>query len=150
MISLTFLQVVFRALYTRFHIQWANAVLGQMDWSEPFVRLLVLWLTFLGASLLTGDNKHIKIDIMSYCLPAHWQPFREIILSVACMLIALLMIKASIGYIRMEMNFGGFLFARLPTWIGQIILPVGFTMILFRYLIKGTHQILEITKANRS
>ena len=49
MVTLTFLQVILRALYTHGHVQWANAIMGQVDWTEPFVRLLVLWITFLGA-----------------------------------------------------------------------------------------------------
>jgi len=51
----------------------------QVDWFEPFVRLLVLWLTFLGASLITKENKHIKIDLMGSLLPDKWLPFRDII-----------------------------------------------------------------------
>lgn len=149
MISLTFLQVVFRALYTQFHMQWANAVLGQMDWSEPLVRLLILWLTFLGASVLTGDKRHIKIDIMSSWLPDRWRPFHEIILSLSCMLIASLMLKTSIGYLRMEMDFGGLFFATLPSWIGYLIFPAGFSMILFRYFLNVSHQILAIARSKR-
>ena len=146
MVLFTFLNVIFRALYTHFQLQWANDVLGKMDWSEPFVRLLVLWITFLGASLLTDDKNHIKIDLMPALLPQKWLPLRELLLSMICVFVSALMIRSSISYIRIEMAFGGRLFLGLPTWIGQMILPVGFLMILFRFFLRGVEQILEMVR----
>jgi TRAP-type C4-dicarboxylate transport system permease small subunit len=144
MIFLTFLQVLLRGLYTHGHIKWANSLLGHVDWGEPFVRLLVLWITFLGASLLTGDNKHIKIDLTASIFPRRWIPYRNIVLCLACVVICAIMIMASIGYVRTEWEFGGELFLSLPTWLGEIILPIGFLLILFRFLIMGIEQIVEI------
>ncbi|MBW1862065.1 MAG: TRAP transporter small permease [Deltaproteobacteria bacterium] len=132
MITLTFLQVILRSLY------------------NPLARLLVLWVTFLGASLLTGDKKHIKIDILSDIFPPKWQPFRGLILSIVCVLISALMLKASIDYIKMEMAFGGYLFLKLPTWVSQLILPAGFSMILFRFLLRGIEHMLELFRSDRT
>ncbi len=146
MVAFTFFHVILRALYTHAHIQLANDILGYVDWTEPFVRLLVLWITLLGASLITGENKHIKIDLMPAIFPSHWLPFRELLLSLVCVLISALMLKASIGYIRIEMDFGGQLFLNVPTWVGQIILPAGFLMILFRFFLRGIEQVFEILR----
>lgn len=146
MVSLTFLQIVLRSLFTHAHFQWANAVMGQIDWTEPLVRLLVLWITFLGASLITADNKHLKIDLMSAVLPSGWLPFRELILSAACALIMLLMLKASIGYLKLEMAFGTRMFLQIPTWIGQLILPAGFLFLFFRFCLQGVEHAIKILK----
>lgn len=144
MIFLTSLQVLLRALYTHGHIQWANSLLGHVDWAEPFVRLLVLWITFLGASLLTGDNKHIKIDLTATVFPKPWIPYRNLLLCIACAVICAVMIMASIGYVRTEWEFGGDLFLGIPTWLGQIILPLGFFLILFRFVVLGIAQVVAI------
>jgi TRAP-type C4-dicarboxylate transport system permease small subunit len=146
MVAFTFFHVILRALYTHAHIQLANDILGYVDWTEPFVRLLVLWITFLGASLITGENKHIKIDLMPAIFPTHWLPFRELLLSLVCVLISALMLKASIGYIRLEMDFGGQMFLNVPAWVGQLILPAGFSMILFRFFLSGIEQVFEILR----
>jgi TRAP-type C4-dicarboxylate transport system permease small subunit len=146
MVAFTFFQVILRALYTHAHIQWANSILGYADWTDPFVRLLVLWITFLGASLLTGENKHIKIDLMSTVLPSRWLPFRELLLSLVCVLVSALLLKASIAYVRIEMEFGDRLFLSIPSWIGQIILPAGFSIILFRFFLRGIEQVIEILR----
>jgi TRAP-type C4-dicarboxylate transport system permease small subunit len=150
MVILTFFLVFLRALYTYLHLHWANIILGSVDWTESLVRLLVLWITFLGASLITKDNKHIKIDIMSAILPARWLPVRELILSLACVIITFLMIKASIGYVKTEMNFGGFIFLKLPVWVGQLIIPLGFSLLLFRFVLRGMEQILDLFKGTRT
>jgi len=147
MVILTFIQVCLRGLYTHGQLQWANSLMGHLDWSEPFVRLLVLWLTFLGASLLTGENKHINIDLFSALLPPKWLPVRELILSVVCVAISAIMLKVCIGYVKMEMEFGGTLFLHLPNWIGELILPLGFAMILFRFLLRTINQGLEIVRS---
>jgi TRAP-type C4-dicarboxylate transport system permease small subunit len=146
MVAFTFFHVILRSLYTHAHIQSANAILGHVDWTEPFVRLLVLWITLLGASLITGENKHIKIDLMSAMLPPRWLPFRELLLSLVCVLISALMLKASIDYVWIEMDSGGHLFLNVPTWAGELILPAGFAMILFRFVLRGIEQVVEILR----
>lgn len=136
MVALTFLQVVLRALSIHAHLHWANFLMGALDWSEPFVRILVLWLTFLGASLLTRENKHIRIDLMSELLPPAWQPIRDCMLSLACVIVSAFALKASIDYIRVEMTYGYKLFLSIPTWISQAIIPLGFFTILCRFLLR--------------
>ena len=146
----TFLQVALRGLYTHAHLQWANALLGHLDWTEPLVRLLVLWLTFLGASLLTSDNNHIKIDLFSALLSKKWLPFRDLALSIACVLICGIMVKDCFSYVSMEKAFGGSMFLEIPVWIGQIILPIGFLLILFRFLLRGARRWTEIRERKRT
>ncbi|MEJ2723416.1 MAG: TRAP transporter small permease [Deltaproteobacteria bacterium] len=149
MVILTFFQVLLRALYRYGHAGWANILVGQIDWSEPLVRLLVLWTAFLGASLVTGENKHIKIDILSDLLPRRWLPVRELVLSVACVVVTGLMVQASVGYIHMEMTFGTRLFLGIPTWLGQLILPAGFSLLLFRFLVRSLEQTILLLEGKR-
>jgi len=144
MVAFTFLFVLLRALHLYAHLGWANVVIGKADWTQPLVRLLVLWVAFFGASLLTRENKHIKIDLGSVFLPSHWQPFKDVLLSAACVLVSAIMVKASFQYIQNEYLFGSHLFLSIPAWIGQIILPIGFLSILFRFLLRGITQAKEL------
>ena len=147
MVIFTFIQVCLRGLYTHGHVQWANAMMGRIDWSEPLVRLLVLWLTFLGASLITRENKHIKIDLFSTLLPNKWRPIREFILSIVCVIISATMLFVCSGYVKIEMQFGGTLFLSFPSWIGELILPVGFALILFRFFVKTIDNGFQVVRA---
>jgi TRAP-type C4-dicarboxylate transport system permease small subunit len=149
MVTLTFLHVALRALYRYAHFQWANIFLGHVDWTEILVRLLVLWITLLGASLLTRDNRHIKIDLMSTLLPVKWQPLRESILSIGCVLISAFMLKASIEFLKIEISFGGQLFQGFPSWLGQMIIPIGFSLILFRFLLRSIDHTVAFFRGDR-
>ncbi|RLB36534.1 MAG: hypothetical protein DRH20_09540 [Deltaproteobacteria bacterium] len=140
MVILTFLQVLLRGLYTHAGFQWANALMGHLDWSDPLVRLLVLWVTFAGASLVTRDHRHIKIDLLASILPSRWLPLRDMVLSLVGAVICGLMVKVGFGYVHMEMEFGETLFLNIPAWAGQIILPGGFAMIMCRFLIRSLKQ----------
>ena len=142
MVLLTFIQVFLRSLFIYAHMGWANDLMGNLDWAEPFVRLLVLWVTFLGASLVTGENKHIRIDLLTQIIPASWRPPLDVLLSLAGALVAALMFKASLFYVGTEMTFGGKLFLGVPNWIGQLILPAGFLLIAFRFLVRGLFSAL--------
>jgi TRAP-type C4-dicarboxylate transport system permease small subunit len=114
------------------------------------VRLLVLWVTFLGASLVTGENKHIKIDLLTQVIPASWRAPLDVLLSLSGALVAALMLKASLFYVGTEMSFGGKLFLNLPTWIGQLILPLGFLLICFRFLGRSLSSALAILRRTAS
>jgi len=149
MVVLTFIRITLRALHVHGHFQWANAVMGYFDWAELMVRLLVLWVAFLGASLVTRKQKHIKIDLMSEFLPSRWLPCRELVLSLVCAVVTALMVKASWHYVLMERSFGSTLFLGMPTWIGQMILPAGFFLIFLRFLFRSAEQAVSLVGSRK-
>lgn len=144
MIIFTFLNVILRALYTKFNIQFANTLLTSIDWSEPFARLMVLWITFLGASLLTKDNRHIRIDVMGHFLSPSLLLLRELILSIACAVICFFMVRASIGYISMEMQYETSSIMGVAAWKWQVVIPLGFGIMLFRFLFYTLKEIFKL------
>jgi TRAP-type C4-dicarboxylate transport system permease small subunit len=54
---------------TRWDIEWAAALLYDMEWADSFLRKGTLWLAFLGASLATHYGRHIGIDILARIAP---------------------------------------------------------------------------------
>ncbi|MFC1896163.1 TRAP transporter small permease [Thermodesulfobacteriota bacterium] len=150
MVFFTFLQVCLRSLYTHLHFQWANALMSHLDWSEPFVRLLVLWLTFLGASLVTRDDKHIRIDFFAAILPPKWLKVRALVLCLAGAAVTAVMVKVCVHYIRLEHEFGGVTFLGLPTWLSQIILPLGFATLFFRFALRALDQVVALIRGTAS
>jgi TRAP-type C4-dicarboxylate transport system permease small subunit len=148
MLLFAFVQVVLRGLYTHAHIKWANEWMAQIGWSEPFARLLVLWLAFLGASLLTGDGKHIKIDLFATVISGRWLLARDVVLSVACLGVCAAMFKVCLDYIALERAYGGVMFLQIPNWVGQLILPVGFATMCFRFLLKAVGSAIELRRPN--
>jgi TRAP-type C4-dicarboxylate transport system permease small subunit len=150
MLFFSFAQVMLRGLYTHAHLQWANDWMAHIGWSEPFARLLVLWLAFIGASLVTGDGKHIKIDLSSSLIPNRWSSFRDLVLSVACLAVCAVMFKVCLGYVALERSYGGAMFLQVPNWIGQLILPAGFGTMFFRFFLKALESTLELRRTSAS
>ena len=136
MVLFTALEVCLRGLYTHGGVHWANTLLGHLDWSGGFVRLLVLWVTMVGASLLTSEHRHVSIDMMTPLLPLRARAVRDLVLSAASVVISAIMLKVCISYVTLEMEFGGPEILGLPGWIGQAILPAGFASILFRHVVR--------------
>ncbi len=144
MLLFSFVNLFLRTLYIRFDLSWANAIMGRIDWSEPFARLMVLWVAFLGASLVTKDNRHIRIDIAGHLLSPVLNIIRELVLSAGCVVICLVMIHASAGYIKVEMQYSSGSFLGIPLWVYQLIIPAGFSTMCLRYIFNGIKQAFSI------
>lgn len=115
-------------------------------WIDPLLRSLVLWITFLGALAATSRGRHIAIDVVSRLLPH----FGRRLLTRATFLIAGLvcvaLANAGYEYIGLEREFESHAFLGLPTWAVQIILPLGFALLAFRFLadaVLGTKERAE-------
>ena len=61
-----------------------------LPWSEEIARLLVVWLTFVGAGFVSSRNAHIAVDILAVYLPKR--------LATASQIFALLLVAAAATY----------------------------------------------------
>ncbi len=52
-VALTIIQVFFRAVLD-----------DPLVWSEEVVRLLLVWVVFLGAAVVTWDGRHLSVDVL--------------------------------------------------------------------------------------
>ena len=125
MILITFSQVILRNV---FH----EGIL----WGDIFIRQLVLWVGFLGASLAVRESKHISIDFLPHFLPATWGKFIQFIVNFTAGIISGLLAWAAWKFVEFEMEGSATLFLDIPVWIFQIILPYSFCVISARFLLK--------------
>ncbi len=133
MVVSTFVSVCVRGLHTKLGLAWANDALGSIAWSEEFARMLVLWVSLLGASLLIKDASHIKIDLFSRLSSSRLIKLRDRILSAVTCLCCAIAASVSYQFLRIEMEFSVKMFLGLPAWLGQMILPLAFAVMTFRY-----------------
>ncbi len=123
MIFLALLQILLRNLFD----------FGLL-WIEPLLRILVLWVAMLGAMVATREQNHISIDVVSRYLPSNWA---RVISALTCLVSGVLCLGiawTAIEFIRYEYEDGTLAFWRVPAWICQSILPVGFTVMGLRFL----------------
>ncbi len=149
-IGFVFFNLGLRALYTHGQFQWANRLLGFFGWSDILVRLLVLWLGLLGASLLTADGRHLRIDVFAGRLPRLAEAWRELVLSLVSFGICGIMVGVSVRYLRLEASYGGSVLPGFPAWAAELILPLGFLLMGFRFLLQSLDRVLHLVHGARS
>ncbi len=115
-------------------------------WGDIFLRHLVLWVSFIGASLATKDNKHINIDLLSRSLKGRTQSFAHLIIHLFSLFITLLLTNASLNFVLSEKEFGSALFMDIPAWYFQVIIPIGFGLMALRFFLNALLSLDEVIK----
>ncbi|WP_428609592.1 TRAP transporter small permease [Sedimenticola sp.] len=106
-------------------------------WGDPTLRLMVLWLTLLGAMAATRDNHHIRIDLLARYLPERSLAFIQRLTNSFATLICALLAWHSARFVLFEMEEGSRFLDLLPIWPFQLIMPIGFAIITLRLLINS-------------
>lgn len=104
-------------------------------WSEAAVRIMVLWITFLGAMIAARKGQHISIDLVNHYLPEKVRSAINRIISLATALICFVTAYAGYRFVLMEYEEGIIAFANVPAWTCELIVPVGFAILTLRYFI---------------
>jgi TRAP-type C4-dicarboxylate transport system permease small subunit len=104
-------------------------------WGDSFVRVLVLWVTFVGAMVASRQDEHIRMDLLARYL----KPARRALLvrfrSLFAAVIAGLFTYFSAEFVLLDYEDGITAFAKVPAWICELIMPVGGAVITLRYLL---------------
>ena len=137
MVVFAFLQVVLRNIFN-------EGIL----WGDIFLRHLVLWVGFLGASLATREQKHINIDLFNRFLPEKGKQVSRMVTNLFSVFICLLLTDASWTFVQDEKMMGTILFADIQTWYFQIIIPIGFFLMSFRFLFLTLENVVSLVKKN--
>ena len=108
-------------------------------WSDDCVRIMVLWLMMAGAMVASRTNRHIQIDLFaSWISPSLLTPLKRIVYGLTA-LICGLVAYYSITFIVSEYKVATTVFLNVPTWVCALIMPVGFSIMAFRYCVLVRH-----------
>jgi TRAP-type C4-dicarboxylate transport system permease small subunit len=104
-----------------------------LSWGDPLIRVLVLWVGLLGAMAATRDDNHIRIDILSRWLPARARILTRLVTDLFTALVCALLAYHSARFVLLDRDAGIIAFARIPAWLCELILPLGFGVIALRF-----------------
>lgn len=124
-----------------FQIIYRNVFGSGFVWIDPFLRNLVLWLTFLGAFAATAQGRHIGIDIVGRLLPARPRLVLTRALSVMAAGVCVALSNGAYEYLSLERGFVADAFLGIPTWQAQFILLLGFVLLAYRFLVAAVFGI---------
>lgn len=115
-------------------------------WSEVLVRVLVLWVGLIGAMVASRQGNHINIDIMDRYLSGRVKIVVKFVIELFTALICLIVAYYSFQFVQMEFAYGGESFAKVPTWLCEVIIPFAFMVISLRYFLLSFINFKKSTK----
>jgi C4-dicarboxylate transporter DctQ subunit len=120
--ALTILEVLLRYLFGY-----------SIYWSHEAVIFLIIYSTFIGASIALRYNEHVGVDLITFFLGPLGK--RAIKILSASLLIIYSVVYASLGWIMVTQphiinTVSPSL--RIPLWIVQMAVPIGMTLVFLR------------------
>jgi TRAP-type C4-dicarboxylate transport system permease small subunit len=103
-------------------------------WADPALRMMVLWLTLLGAIAATRDDRHIRIDLFSRYLNPRGKAWVQMVNDLFSSLVCGFIAWHAGRLVAFEWQDGTELFGALPAWLGESIIPIGFGLMALRFL----------------
>lgn len=104
-------------------------------WGDSLLRVMVLWLALLGAMIASRNDGHIRIDLVSRALHGRSKRINDTFCSLFTAAISGILCYHSYRFVSFEYADGITLFAKVPAWAAEIILPVAFAVIALRYIL---------------
>ncbi len=134
-IGVSALRIALRLAHSRLDIMWADA----------FLKHSVLWITLLGAGLATKDRNHINIDIVGRLLKGRWksgcQTLLDLVSAAVCAGAAWFcgefVLSQREAFNRGSWDSAGTIFAHVPAWYAQAIMPAAFALMTARFLFQA-------------
>jgi TRAP-type C4-dicarboxylate transport system permease small subunit len=111
--------------------------------ADQMLRLLVLWVAFLGAVAASREGKHIHVDAIARWLPGRVKSGVVAVTDLFTIIVCLLLAWQSLRFIQGARVSGEMVFGSLPVWVAACILPLAFTLIALRYGLRFTHHVQQ-------
>ncbi len=125
MIALSFTQIILRNFFD-----------SGLSWADVTVRHLVLWVGFFGAVIATVSGRHITLDIFSRIIPEGAKRYVAAIVGLGSSVVCFVLAYASFKFVESERAMGSELFAGVPVWIAQAVIPICFALMAVLFLVR--------------
>ncbi len=102
---------------------------------DELIRVLVLWISLMGAMVASRNNSHVNIDLISRYLPGHIKKVSTVLVGFFTSFICAVMAYFSFNFVMMEKADSVIAFSNIPAWVCQSIIPISFAVISARYLL---------------
>ena len=112
-----------------------NGFSTSLSWSDASLKMAVLWLTLIGSVVAARENRHLSIDVFSKFLPVKIKRRLDIGVQLLSAIVCLILTYYSIQFVQLTFEFKDQFLSRYPLWWVQMILPLGFGLMSFRFLL---------------
>jgi TRAP-type C4-dicarboxylate transport system permease small subunit len=111
-------------------------------WSDPLLRVMVLWVGLLAALVASRDDHHIAIDVLTRWFDARARSLIGVLTALFTAAVCALIAWHGARLVAFDREAGIEISVGLPAWIFELIIPLTFGLIALRYLI---HAVLRLS-----
>jgi len=116
-------------------------------WTDEALRLMVLWLAVAGAVAASRSDKHINIAILDRFLAGRLRALFNAVIHAFTATVCGLVAWYGLLFVRTSHEFGDVLLGNVPAWLLQLVLPVGFGLIAWRYALFVVRDLVSLRRA---
>jgi TRAP-type C4-dicarboxylate transport system permease small subunit len=118
---------------------WQIVLRNLMDtaivWGDPLLRVLVLWVGFLGAVAASRDDRQINVDVVSRFAGEPWRSRIRVVTDLFTSGVSGFLAWQAVRFVKDAWIYEEMAFASVPLWLAASILPVAFALLSLRYLL---------------
>ena len=129
-----------------YQVALRNIAGSGISWADEALRLMVLWAAIVGAVAASRDNVHLRIDFLSRFLSRAGRTATALVVDLFTVIVAGILAWYSWEFVAESREFGDQIFGDLPVWPFQAVLPVGFALITYRYLVCAVIQLRTLMR----
>ena len=104
-------------------------------WGDPLVRQMVMWTGFVGAALAAGQERHISVDALTKFLPVRIKDAAAVLTNAFGAVVCFYLGSSAWRFVLDEQKSGQELFLSIPSWVGLMIIPIGYWLIGLHFVI---------------
>lgn len=113
-----------------------NSVGFALAWADEALRIMVLWVSLLGAVAASREQRHVSIDALSRYLPHHLHHHLDrltngFVAGVCLFLAWYSWVFVADSWSADDRVLGG----TVPAWAVQVVLPLAFGLLAYRHVV---------------
>ena len=153
MVVLAAIQVLLRNI-------WSTGI----DWADITVQNATVLLGLLGAAVATSEGRHLNIDLIGRVLKGRHKTVLKVLIGVFAVYVCSLLTRG--GWTTFMVNYepwkeltpegwtvwmnlkAQFLEGSIPQWLSQLLLPIGFGLIGFHFLLRLVRDMYTLATGN--
>ncbi len=120
-----------------------NLMGGGILWADPALRVMVLWVGLIGAMVATRYDKQISVDAVSRFLPDRWKAIVRVVTDLFTSAVSAAVAWNAWRLVQDDRAAGTTLFASVPLWVCELILPAALSVIALRYLVYAVRHLKQ-------
>lgn len=115
-------------------------------WSDPLVRVLVLWAGLIGAMVAARLDRHIVISALAHFMTPRWKLGARVVTDAAAAAVCVVVTWVSARFVSADYAAGSMAFGVVPAWMCELIIPIAFGVMGVRYALYSLTSTRELLR----